>query len=215
MERSIAVAIKEALLIGCCLLINLLMVRCSTQIAGVETTNGCTVVATATAIEGSAPPMSRVFIFDTSYIPYIDSGIGIGTAADEEGAFHFNTSPGSYHLFIVEPAGNSAGIAIKSPDSRTGGAVSKEQLLQKPGAVSGTISSATSDTFLVFLEGMCHYQVVTAAQTFYLKNVPEGTYRLKIARLSGPWNEGVVKILYEQQIRVSPKETVEIGDIRF
>ena len=207
--------IKKVLLIGCCLLVNLLIVRCSTRLAGVETTNGCTVVATATSIEGMAPPLSRVFIFDTSYIPYIDSGVGIGTATDDEGAFQFNTPPGNYHIFIVGPTGEAAGIAIKSPDAAHVGAVSKEQQLQPPGAVSGTISTEASDTLLVFLAGMCHYQLITAAGNFYLTNVPEGVYSLKIARVSGPQNGPVMEILHERLVSVNKGDTTVIGEIRF
>jgi len=82
--------------------------------------------------------------------------------------------------------------------------VSKEKLLQKPGAVSGVISRAASDTFLVFLEGMCHYQMVAASRTFYLRNIPEGTYMLKIARLSATQKTALMEILYEQQTTFIP-----------
>jgi hypothetical protein len=216
MKRSVNMAIKKVLLIGGCLLVNMLIVRCATQLAGVETTNGCTVVATATDIEGTAPPLSRVFIFDSSYIPYIDSGVGIGTAVDDKGVFQFNTpTGGAYNIFIIGPTGEAASIAIKSPDSTDAGSVVKKQELQYPGAISGTISSAASDTFLIFLSGMCHYQLVPVARAFYLANIPEGVYSLKVARLSGPHRDPAMKILYEQVVQVYRGETAPIGQIGF
>jgi hypothetical protein len=208
-------AIKKVLLICCCLLGNLLIEQCSTQIAGVETTNGCTVVATATAVEGTAPPLSRVFIFDTSYIPYIDSGFGIGTAVDNEGAFQFNIAPGSYHIFIIGPTGEAASIAIRSPNSADVGSVSKRQKLQHPGAISGIITNTVSDTFLIFLAGMCHYQVLPATHTFSLLNVPAGTYSLKIVRLSGLSYAAPLDMFHEQEVMVNPGDTTALGEIPF
>jgi hypothetical protein len=207
-------ATRKVLLTGCFLFVNLLIVRCTTQIAGVETTNGCTITATATAIEGTVPPLSRVFLFDTSYIPYIDSGVGIGTAADNEGVFQFNTRPGNYNIFIIGPTGEAASIAITSPESTNTGSMSKKQELQNPGAISGIISSAVSDTFLIFLAGMCHYQLVSATHTFALINVPAGSYSLKIARLSGTRNAVPLDIVHEQAVMVYPGDTAALGEIR-
>ncbi len=207
--------IKKGLLIGFSLLVNLLTARCSTQIAGVETTNGCTVVATAGAIEGIAPPLSRAFLCNAGYIPYIDSGIGIGTAADGKGAFQFSAPPGNYTIFIIGPTGEAAGIAITSPDSAGAGAVSKQQQLLYPGAVSGTVSNTTPDTLLVFLAGMCHYQVVFTTAAFYLQNVPEGTYILKIARLPGALTARSLEILHEQPVTVFQDEITAVGDVGF
>jgi hypothetical protein len=206
---------NKVLLIGCCLLVTVLIMQCSNRLAGVETTNGCTVFATASGIEGTVPPSSRVFIFDTTYIPYVDSGVGIGTAADNNGFFRFNTPPGKYNVFIVGPTGELAGVAINSP-STDGDTSSKQLPLQDPGAVSGTLSdSATSDTLLIFLEGMCHYQVTTAAHSFFLKNIPEGTYQLKIARLSSLLNSSALKIIYVKQIKITRGATTEFGEARF
>ncbi len=205
---------KKSLLLGCCVLAALLIARCSTQVAGVETTNGCTVVASAAAIEGTVPPFSRVFVFDAGYIPYIDSGVGIGTAADEAGTFQFATAPGAYTVFVVGPTGEAAGIPIESPDSKNG-TVSKNQVLHRPGAVSGIIAGAPSDTFLIFLAGMCQYQLAPAARTFYLAGVPEGTYTLKIARLSGASENPSLEFLHEQSVQVHQGDTAAVGWINF
>ncbi|HEX7511262.1 MAG TPA: hypothetical protein VF335_08180, partial [Chitinivibrionales bacterium] len=185
------------------------------RLAGVETTNGCTVVATAKTIEGTVPPWSRVFVFDSSYIPYIDSGAGFGTAADNRGNFQFNTPPGKYVIFVIGPAGDAAGIAITSPDSGKTGSVSKQQQLQLPGVVSGTVVTAASDTMLVFLEGMCQYQVLVTAGAFSLGSVPPGTYVLKVARISGSLIGIGLTILHEQRIQVNPGSVTPLTPIRF
>jgi hypothetical protein len=203
-------SVKKALLMGLGFLSVLLIAGCTRQIAGVETTNGCTVVATAAGIEGTVPPQSRVFVFDTSYIPYIDSGVGIGTAADNNGAFQFKTLPGKYNILVIGPTGEAAGIAITSGDAAT---VSKEQRLELPGAVSGTISSAAGDTLLIFLEGMCQYQIVSVPRSFILKNIPKGTYALKIARISSPGSGSGMKILREERVLVTAGSTTALGDI--
>ena len=208
-------ATKNSLFIVLFLCIGLLSVRCSMRLAGVETTNGCTVVATATSIEGTAPPLSRVFIFNERYIPYIDSGIGMGTAADGEGAFRFSTSPGAYHVFIIGPTGEAANLSVESPGSSDTGHVSKNGRLRHPGAVSGAISSAVADTLLVFLSGMCHYQLLCAERSFFIKNVPEGTYLLEIARLSGAPSGLNREIVHEERVAILPDDTATVGAITY
>jgi len=195
--------------------ITALFVRCSSKVAGVETTNGCTVVATASAIEGTAPALSRAFIFDSQYIPYIDSGFGIGTATDEQGKFRCPASPGSYNILVIDPSGNAASISITAPAATRGSTVSEHKQLYRPGAVSGTVSTAGRDTLLVFLQGMCQYQVILADRIFRLTNVPEGSYTLKMARLSGTAGGKLVEIVHEESVTVSQGQTVSIGTIGY
>ena len=62
----------------------ILFCSCTPGVSGVETTNGFTITATTTAIKGTAPAYSTVYLFDTGYIPYIDSGFGYGTAVNAD-----------------------------------------------------------------------------------------------------------------------------------
>jgi len=75
-EKGVIMAIKRVLLIGGCLIFNLLMARCSTQMQAWKPPT-VTVIATATTSKASHR-LSLGIYFDASYIPYIDSGVGIG-----------------------------------------------------------------------------------------------------------------------------------------
>jgi hypothetical protein len=196
------------------MVVGLLCTGCSPKLAGVETTNGCTVVATATSVEGTAPPLSRVFLFGERYIPFIDSGLGIGTAADADGACRFSAPPGAYNVFIIGPTGEAAGFAVATPAAGAN-QVLRNGMLQRVGAVSGAVSAADSDTLLVFLSGMCHYQLLCAGRSFSLKSVPAGTYELVIARLTGSAAGVTWKTVRELAVTVSPDETAAVGEVSF
>jgi hypothetical protein len=206
---SLTMAINK-LLAGICCLSSLLLHNCSTSVSGVETTNGyATVTATETTIEGTAPPLSQVYMCDTGYIPYIDSGIGFMTSADVTGDFQFTRQAGRYTIAIISPRSDAAGVTVTSfaEDNH-----SPQHLLELPGSVSGAVTGAVSDTFLVYLAGMSHYQVISGGQVFSLRTVPAGRYRLRIIKLSGT-NHTAVTILYDHEVSVNPGEAMPVGEI--
>ncbi|MBN1576679.1 MAG: hypothetical protein JW913_09020 [Chitinispirillaceae bacterium] len=191
-----------------------LLSDCTQNVSGVETTNGngFTVTATALTIEGTAPPFSQVFVFDTSYIPYIDSGVGIVTSADRDGNYRITTSPGCYNVFVVTPDGAAAGVTAEMvADENRRNTSSQLHTMERPGSISGSIAETTDDPLLVYLAGMCHYTLISNRRDFHFITVPPGNYRLRIARLS--WSAGTIVILHDREISVKQGEAVQAGEI--
>lgn len=156
---------------------------CSNSISGVETTNGFTVVATSQSIEGTASAYAQIFLFDTSYVPFIDSGVGFVTAADENGHFRFSAYPGTYNILAIDITDNSVGIisdAVITPDTIQSEVIHKDHFV-KTGSISGNLTSADNGRILVYLAGLCYYEVLTGSSQFTFTSVPPGTYELCFA----------------------------------
>lgn len=184
---------------------------CTQNISGVETTNGYTVTATATSIEGVAPPSTHIFLFDTNYIPFIDSGIGIATAADFNGTYRIQAPVGKYNVIVITSLtdeGDFINETIATQVQSRGGAAQK--IMRRLGAVSGKMGGALQGKFLVYLAGTGHYEVFSGQQDFHLTSVPAGMYTLRIAQLSESGNE-VILNLVERSVTVDPGKTVNCG----
>lgn len=189
---------------------------CTQHVSGVETTNGngFTVTATSTTIEGTAPPLSQVFLFDTGYIPYVDSGVGFATSADRNGNYRFDARPGRYHVFVVAPDAEAAGISSETISPHTAETASaRSHSMERPGSITGSIVAENASTpLLVYLAGMCHYELISSRRNFHFITVPPGDYRLRVARLSVE-GIGTVTLLYDHTVTVKPGEAVQAGAI--
>jgi hypothetical protein len=206
MIKRIIVTLFFAVFVG-------LLYKCAPSVAGVETTNGYTVTATSTTVEGTAPPWSQVFLFDTSYIPYIDSGVGIVTSTDMNGNYRIAARPGGYHVFVVAPDAGFAGISSETISSETTAAAStRSHTMERPGSITGSITEATGGPLLVYLAGMCHYELISTGRGFHFITVPPGDYLLRIARLSDE-GRGAISVLHDRTINVKPGEAVQVGEI--
>ena len=207
MINRIRVTLSLAAIVG-------FLYNCTQHISGVETTNGngYTVTATSTTVEGAAPPLSQVFLFDTDYIPYIDSGIGIATTADRNGNYRFTARPGIYNVLVVAPDAGFAGISSEtvSPDA-TAATSTRSHTMERPGSISGSVMEATDTPLLIYLAGMCHYELISTRRDFHFITVPPGTYRLRLARLS---DTGTIIVLHDRTITVKPAQAVQTGEIR-
>ncbi len=194
----------------------LMIYNCTRNISGVETTNGngFTVSAVADTIEGIAPPFSQVFLFDTAYIPYIDSGIGIATSTDRNGRFRIGIGQrGCYHVFVVGPDAQLTGLSSETiiEEKRTSSSV-KSHSMSRPGSVSGSINTSTGGPLLVYLAGMCHYELISDRRDFHFITVAPGIYKLRVARL-GDEVSGKFTIMYERVVSVESNKMSVIGDI--
>jgi hypothetical protein len=209
METSRIMPTNKLLIVICCLSL-LLLCTCTQSVSGVETTNGyATVIATSTTIEGTAPPLSQVYMCDTGYIPFIDFGIGFITSTDFDGNFRFTRRPGSYHVSIFSPQGTTAGTVIESSTDNT---TAFQNSLERPGSISGSVTHTAGDTLLVYLAGMSQYQLVTNGQSFSFTSIPGGNYRLRII-IVPEINELPAAVLFEKRVSVDPGEDVAIGVI--
>lgn len=164
--------------------------NCTESVSGVETTNGYTVVASSTSIEGVAPKFSQVFLFDTAYIPFIGKGLGLGQSADEQGYYSFTCDSGVYNVIIVDPGSNNSGI-IRNVRCKRQESYSESHNgeLKKSGSISGKIESDSSGHFLVFLTGLDYHEVVSGNGNFKFDNVPPGDYFLQVVLMDQTFSE--------------------------
>ena len=165
--------------------------NCTQNLSGVETTNGYTVVASSNSIEGVVPKFSRVFLFDTAYIPYIGKGLGVVQVADEQGYYSFTCDSGVYNVLIVDPISNNSGI-IKNVTCKNQRSYleSHRGKLKKTGSVSGKIESDLKMKYLVFLSGLDYHEVVSENGSYKFENVPPGEYIIQIILLDQSYPSG-------------------------
>lgn len=168
-----------------------ILVSCNYN-SGVETTNGCTVSASATDVTGTAPRNAQIYIISDSYLPYIDSGFALGTTADFSGNFECAIPQGTFFLYVNdESSGKTVRIEASSHFAFT------SRKLGEPGSISGTIQSE-GRVFLVCLAGTPHYRLLTGKSDFRFDMIPAGDYRL---------------IVYELDISDSDKRTMQYEEI--
>lgn len=184
---------------------------CGTSVSGVETTNGLSVTATTNAVSGKAPKKAQVYLCDTGYIPYINSGTGIQTASDMTGTFSFSIQPGLYTVVAISESGNAAAVTIATQSTAGQSPVSTQRTMENPGTITGAIAGA-ADTLLVYLAGTSYYQLLTEHRDFTITRIPPGDYLLRIIRLPAVSLSGDI-ILYEEHIVVSANRTVATGII--
>lgn len=156
--------------------------RCAQNTAGIETTNGATIVVNANKVDGTIPPFSSVYLCEKDYIPYIDSGLGVATAADMDGYFLLNKIHGdSFSIAIIS---NDKSLSALLNASSTGS--SFKALLSKPGALEGSVTTSHQGTVLIFLCGTGYYILLDKPGPFMFKSLPAGKYRLYSAIVSEP-----------------------------
>ena len=151
--------------------------RCTMPNAGVETTNGVTIVASANKIEGITPPFSGVYLFNRDYIPFIDSGTGLGTTTGSEGGFRFTIEPtASYNIAVVSADARTSALFSVSRSYTSDDNVP----LLRPAAITGSVSAAINGPILVILKGTGYYHLLSSPQTFTFESVPSGTHNLQV-----------------------------------
>ncbi|MBN1307172.1 MAG: hypothetical protein JXA18_04595 [Chitinispirillaceae bacterium] len=85
--------------------------------------------------------------------------------------------------------------------------------MERPGSITGSITEATGGPLLVYLAGMCHYELISTGRGFHFITVPPGDYRLRLARLSDSGRGAVISIMHDRTITVKPDEAVQVGEI--
>jgi hypothetical protein len=173
------------------LLLLISLFNCTNQSAGIETTNGATVVVCAKSIEGTIPPFASVYVFDKNYIPYIDSGLGIATAANEDGYFLINGEKFDT-LSVAVISSDKSMSAIFNAGSN---GLEHRTLLERPGIIEGTVMTNEPEPILVYIYGTGYYVLLKSSGVFEFKDLPQGTYILKAATVStaGPEGKAILK----------------------
>ena len=156
-------------------------------LAGVGTTNGCSISALGSNIEGSAPPFSFVLLYDVNYIPFVDSGSGIITASDERGCFQIKAlARGAMNAVIMDKSGQNAALfdslVVGSDATRD---TARFSFLFGTGAITGVVvcDSQPKGTILVYCTGTDFCDILRASGAFTIPSVPQGTYKIQAVLL--------------------------------
>ena len=163
-----------------------IVLKCTTSVSGVETTNGFSVTATTGSITGKAPAYAQVFLFDTGFVPYLNSGTGLITTADAAGHFRFAATSAICNILVVDSGSNSAGILTYTPSDFTDTNPSPASLsrqLSETGTLEGSLHSPGEEQTLLYLPGLCYYRIVNGSDSFTFPALPPGTYHLRIMKL--------------------------------
>jgi hypothetical protein len=186
--------------------------------AGVETTNGGKVIASASAITGTAPPGSRVYCTSQDYTPLTGGGEAWATAAGADSSFMFDElQPGTYTLLFSSPdqqlGAGVPGVVVRAdrPDS------THEFLFKQTGTIEGRVESreGTSGRALVYLEGTALYTTVAIPGTYRLHSVPPGSYRVRAATLmESTGSPEQVTRSNQREITVAPGADVDPGVLK-
>jgi hypothetical protein len=171
---------KKGILLIVVTLIASVTFRCGQGLSGVETTNGATVTVQADRVEGTTPPFANIYLFDKDYIPYIDEGLGVATAADGNGRFLFNGIRGETFTVAVVCDEDSRSILLCA--GCTGSTISSP--LYNPGKLEGSVTASDTGSILIFLHGTGWYKILKNSGSFVFDALPQGKYRLQAAILS-------------------------------
>lgn len=194
----------------------LMPIGCTNNVSGVETTNGVTVVATSGSIEGTAPPFANIYLFDTSYIPYINSGTGIATAADANGLFRILAAPGAYNVLALNPYYDEAGVISPAVINGESDNSSQTKRMQRVGSLRGSVlnGSVEGGSTLVYLSGAGYYCVVNGSGTFSFNMVAPGPYRLCAALLHEN-GSATIEPKRDVPVIIEPGKELFVGEIDF
>ena len=193
MRKYIAIAIAAAAAV-----VEGLLAHCSGSIAGVETTNGVTVVAHASSISVSSPAFSEVSLCNSAYIPFIDSGLALATSVGASGKYTFEgLKPGNYSVSIRDRDRARATIfqeLMVGPESRDS---LRSGTLQPMGSLAGIVTSTAQPgtEILLCLIGTEYYELLAGPGRFTFPSLPAGTYELQASILSTSDTMAVIIII--------------------
>jgi hypothetical protein len=193
------------------LLISVLIVDCISPTAGVETTNGATVVMKEGRVEGTSPPFASVYIFDTSYIPYVDTGLGVATASDEDG--FFSVQQINAKNLNVQVFDNRKRIAVLMAIGADGETHRSE--LKLPGTLSGNVETSSAGKVMVFICGTGYYVLLNGSGEWRFKELPPASYKVQAVLLSATAVDGKPAILSSSakvSVNVISDEVTKIAD---
>lgn len=199
---------RNSLLLITAALISLLIMKCVQQVSGVETTNGATVSVSAHKVEGKTMPFAGVYLCDKNYIPYIDNGIGVATAADKNGDFLFNDIAGEkFSVAIITRDNSETAFFCAGCDSSN-----NQIILSSPGKLEGSVTTSLSGPILVFLRGTGYYMILESSGSFVFDALPQGVHQVQAAIISKGYNESkpvVQSLSLPQEVNVKPGSIVK------
>lgn len=186
----------------------MLYIDCGKQTCGVETTNGASVVVYQDKVEGTAPPMSNVYLFTSDYIPYIDTGLGITTTSGLDGYYSFNNvQVDTFNVTVIDNEKLRATIISGYKDTYL------QAELRRPGSLEGIVVSSKGGPILVFLYGTGYYILLDTEGPFSLSSLPEGNYKIQAARIQiqpYPLKPLIDALSDVQQVRVEPERKTTV-----
>lgn len=186
-------------IVFCTIIISVIIIDCIHPTAGVETTNGATVVMRDDRVEGTSPPFASVYLFDTSYIPYIDTGLGVATVSDEAGVFSMKQiGVKNIHVQVFDNRKQHTVLFTVGADGEL-----QKATLKLPGALSGSVTVSGAGKVLVFICGTGYYVLLDASGVWSFKDLPPGTYKIQAILLGTTSGEKPAIIASSEKLKVN------------
>ena len=164
-------------LIWCTTVFFFILLSCTQNLTGVETTNGARITVTAESIEGIVPPFANIEIFGLDYIPLVDSGFKMSTVADEKGAFFIQYIYS--HSFNMILTNKDTTLAVFLPELSEG--FSDSVTLRGTGSVSGEVKTRFSNPVLIYIPGTGYHSRLNSPEKFRLEGIAAGNYTVVAA----------------------------------
>jgi hypothetical protein len=162
------------------LLISVIITDCINPTAGVETTNGATVVMRDDRVEGTSPPFASVYLFDTSYIPYIDTGLGVATVSDEKGLFSMQQiGAKTINVQVIDNKNRYAVLIAIGSDGET-----YQSELKPHGILTGTVETSRAGKVIVYICGTGYYVLLDRSGEWSLNKLPPASCKIQALLLS-------------------------------
>jgi hypothetical protein len=177
------------------LVLLVIIVNCNQQLSGVETTNGATVAIRDNCVKGETSPYASVYIFDTSYIPYIGTGLGIALVADEDGNFSLkNINKSIINVQVIDNENKQGILLTIGDDGQT-----YQSDLKSPGKLKGVVETTKLGKILVFIYGTGYYILAEKQGEFIFEKLPPGSYTVQASIITTDGSEMQATILSSNQ----------------
>lgn len=199
------------------LIIALLLFRCSIDLAGgpgsgSETTNSLTITV---VYPDGHPAYGAVVKLRSSEFLYnpddeTDSSRGIDALTDSLGIVKLDSiKSGKYAIEVNDQKGNAALINC-SFSSKSTDSILPKKVLEKTSDIVGSVSSGSGlNSILVQIYGLERIaEVDSVTGQFVLRDIPEGSYTLKISDLENPTNFAIINDFYNSE---KPHDPVRVN----
>lgn len=162
-----------------------LVFRCTSNIAGTETTNGdgFTITASTNYIEGTAPNGFMVELYSSDFYPHTNKGYKKSTTIDSNMIYKFtNLESGTYNLYCHSVTNDTSVFIQKIHIDELNGTNTDTIDFTTTGSVSGNLIDTNSEPIQnahVYIIGSPFYTVTNNSGSYTINEIPAGSYKIE------------------------------------
>ncbi|MDO5575866.1 MAG: carboxypeptidase-like regulatory domain-containing protein [Fibrobacter sp.] len=163
----------------------LLACKCTTNIAGTETTNGdgVTVTAGVNCIEGTAPNGFMVNIYSSDFYPHTNKGYTKYAIVDSSKIYKFgNLESGKYYNLYCYSIANDTSVFIQKIYVGNSNSTLVDTIdFTTTGTVSGNLVDTNGEPIQgadVYIVGSPFYNITNESGSYILNKIPAGSYEI-------------------------------------